>query len=239
MGRVRRSRLPAMLWVAFVAVVAAVGLVLLRACGLLVPALGWNFCPSLPLALSAEAEHGANLSKQVRKLELELARKSLACASIQSPSLPSLELPTHPGASRPQQTAQLKPPPSPVLKMPEKPTENYSFLKGCWRTDPFRHSPRRPAPGVSTYCFDDKGNGQLEFHRPSEPGYSCRAPAQARFSGQEMIIRDSDTTCTNGGRWWADNLVCRRSEGGIAQCSGTSHDDIGPTSWTVLLNRVQ
>jgi len=248
--RSRSRPLSYALWMAFVAIVIVSGVVLLRACGLLmpiataIPLLGWNFCPSPPPALSAETERGAELAKVARQLELELAQKRLECASI-PPSPPSpLQLPTEAGPLRPQQTAALKPPPppkpeppSPVLKMPDKPTEDYSFLKGCWRTDPFRHSPLVP-PGISTYCFDDKGNGQLEFHRPGQSGYSCRAPARARYEGQQLRIRDSDTRCSNGGEWYADTLNCRRGEGDVAQCSGSANSPDGRQAWTVRLNRV-
>jgi hypothetical protein len=251
-ARVRRSWLSYVLWAAFAAIVIVAGVLLLRACGLLaplagiVPGLGWNFCVSKPTALAAETARGENLNKVVHQLELDLARKNLACASLPPPPSPPLELPTEPGPARPQQTTELKPPPpppppkpepSPVLKIPEKPTDDYSFLKGCWRTDSFKHTPALQ-PGVSTYCFDDKGNGQLEFRRPSSPGYVCRAPAQARYEGQQLRIHDSDTRCTDGGQWYADVLDCRRGEGDIAQCSGKSNTPMGPHSWTVRLNRV-
>lgn len=104
----------AVLWGAFVAITVAGGIALLRACGLLLPSLGWNFCPMTPAALSAEAARGTTLSMEVRQLELELALKDLACASIPPPP-PPFELPTHAGKARPQQTAQLKPPPPPPM----------------------------------------------------------------------------------------------------------------------------
>ena len=252
-GRDRGRRLSYVLWAAFVASVAASGFMLLPACGLLtplaaaLPVLGWNFCPAEPSGLSAETERGAALTKLVRQLELELAQKNLECASIPPPPPSPLQLPTEAGPLRPQQTAALKPPPppppkpeppSPMLKMPDKPTDDLSFLKGCWRTDPFQHSPTH-APGVSRYCFDDKGNGQLEFRRPTNPGYVCRAPARARYEGQQLRIRDSDTKCTDGSQWFADSLECRRGAGNIAQCSGTANNGRGGTdSWTSRLNRV-
>ncbi len=250
-------RLSYALWAAFVASVAVSGVMLLPACGLLVPLAtaipllgGWNFCPAAPLALSAETERGATLAKLARQLELELAQKSLECASIPPPPPLPLQLPTEAGPARPQQTAALKPPPppppppkpeppSPVLKLPDKPTEDYSFLKGCWRTDPFRHSPTHD-PGISSYCFDEKGNGQLEFRRPGHPGYVCRAPAQARYEGQQLRIRDADTKCTDGSQWFADNLECRRGADNVAQCSGkASNGRGGIDTWTSRLNRVR
>ncbi len=228
-----------MLWAAFAAVVVVVGVVLLRACGLLtplsgvLPGVGWNFCRAAPSALSAEVSRGEDLTKLALRLELELARKNLECASLPLP-------PVEPAPPKPQQSTEARPPPptpDPVLKIPDKPAEDYAFLKGCWRTDPFKHTPSHQA-GVSTYCFDDKGNGQLEFQRPGQPGYSCRTTAQARFEGQQLRIRDTDATCSDGGQWYADVLNCQRAEGDIAQCSGSANTPAGPHTWTVRMNRV-
>ncbi len=129
-GRAGGSPVAVALWAGFVAVVAAAGVVLLPACGMsmsvavALPAFGWDFCPAMPPALSAETERAATLSRLARQLELELARKNLACASIPPPVPPPLELPTQPGPARPQQTAALKPPPP-----PPKPSELEERLK--------------------------------------------------------------------------------------------------------------
>ena len=243
------------LWVALLGVVGAAYAMLLPACGLL-PAS--NFCPQPSGGLSGEAERGATLARVANQLELELIRRKLACASIPPPEAPPLELPTESGPPRPQQMATLKPPPppppppppkpvekpkppepSPVLKMPDKPTQDMSFLKGCWQTDPFKHQPSQTDLGVSTYCFDEKGNGRLEFKRQGREGYACRPSARAHFTGTDLVIDDSDTSCTNGGPWWADHLVCRRAGDGVAQCSGRSQENGKPTSWTVRLHRVR
>jgi hypothetical protein len=147
-----------MLWLAFLGIVAVSAVVLLRACGVaaaLFPA-GWNFCPSVPASLSAEAERGTQLGKQVAALQRELADKALACASILPPTPPPLELPTERGPLRPQQTAMLKtppPPPPPPKQEPPKQeaakpppkqdpkpldserwnNKDLSLLKGCWK----------------------------------------------------------------------------------------------------------
>ncbi len=113
-----RTSLLAVLWAAFGVIFTAGAVVLLRACGLPLPALGWDFCPTPPLALSAEAERGASLRKLLGQLELQLAHKGLACASIPPPEPPPLELPTQTGPVRPQQTALLKPPPPPPPPKP-------------------------------------------------------------------------------------------------------------------------
>lgn len=240
------------LWIALVGVVGAAYAMLLPACGLRPSS---NFCPQPPGGLSGEAERGAALARVANQLELELTRRKLACASIPPPEAPPLELPTESGPPRPQQMAALKPPPppppppppkpvekpkppepSPVLKMPDKPTQDMSFLKGCWQTDPFKHDPSRAYTGVSTYCFDERGNGRLEYKSPVN---TCRPSARARFSGTELMIDDSDTICVNGGPWTADHLVCRRAGDGVAHCSGRSSSNGTPTAWTVRLHRVR
>ena len=147
-----RTGLSVVLWAMFAAVVVAGAGVLLRACGILMPlavaapGLAWDFCPSAPASLSAEAERGEALRKLVRQLERDLADKALACASIPPPPPPPLDLPTRAGTPRPQQTALLKPPPPPPP--PPKPPEpakpppalpadrwaqkDLSLLQGCW-----------------------------------------------------------------------------------------------------------
>ena len=54
------------------------------------------------------------------------------------------------------------------------PTNDYTFLQGCWRTDTFKHGPQI-RPGYAQYCFDARGNGSMEFH--FDNGVVCRAPA--------------------------------------------------------------
>ncbi|HTR85470.1 MAG TPA: hypothetical protein VMI56_13400 [Reyranella sp.] len=238
------------LWLAFALLVAASMVVLLRACGLLLGHVAWSFCPAPAFALAPEVRETEVLRARVTTLEVEIARQQLACASVPKAPPAPLSLPTEAGPPRPQQTAALKPPPPPpppppkreppssVLKMPDKPTNDLSFLKGCWRTDSFKHDPAQFGEGVSTYCFDENGRGQLDFNRPARPGYACRPPAQARFTGSDLRIDDADTTCTDGSSWWADHLTCRRGSDGVALCSGTSNMAGRTHTWTVQLHRL-
>lgn len=117
------------------------------------------------------------------------------------------------------------------------PSNNYAFMSGCWRTDPFRHELTQMQPGVSSYCFDAGGNGQLEWRRGRT---ACRTRAQARFEGAVLRLRDADTTCNDGSRWYADQLVCRRGADDVALCSGSSRDAYGRlVSWTVNLHKLR
>ncbi len=237
-----------MLWVAFVATVALSGIVLLRACGLSMTAFGWNFCPSIPLALSTDSERGMALARQARQLELDLAQRNLECASIPPPPTPPLELPTHAGKPRPQQTALLKPPPPPPP--PPKPAEppkpppslpadrwaqkDISVLRGCWALG-------QPTPWV-TYasngqpqehctatagrlCFDDRGGGQHQSSIicPTSGSYRCQAPVSAQFGNDGTVhAQQPRGACTNGSGWVENTLRCRRIDDERATCLKTS-----------------
>jgi hypothetical protein len=127
-----------------------------------------------------------------------------------------------------------EPPPRPPddrMRMPTAPTNDYSFLKGCWRTDFFKHSPEQVG-GTTTYCFDADGKGTMTFR--NRDGRVCRSPARAQFSGNSLRIVDADTRCSDGGSWWADHLDCRSDQGNVARCSGRSQDH----RWSVNLHRI-
>ncbi len=125
------------------------------------------------------------------------------------------------------------PPPKPPddrMRMPTSPTNDYTFLKGCWRTDTFKHGPRIP-PGYATYCFDANGRGSMEFR--FNDGTICRAPATARFAGGTLRVVDADSTCSPRGTWAQDRLDCTPGADGVAYCRGENHSE----RWTVNLHR--
>jgi hypothetical protein len=119
--------------------------------------------------------------------------------------------------------------------MPTAPTNDFSFMQGCWRTDPFKHETIQRTTGVSSYCFDANGNGSLEWRRG---GTACRTRARATFNGPSLALRDQDTTCNDGSHWYADQLVCQRGADNVADCYGRSNGAFGPTSWIVNLHKV-
>ncbi|MCW5747447.1 MAG: hypothetical protein KIT36_14760 [Alphaproteobacteria bacterium] len=126
-----------------------------------------------------------------------------------------------------------EPPPKPPddrMRMPTTPSNDYSFLKGCWRTDTFKHGPRIP-PGYATYCFDTNGRGSMEFR--FSDGTTCRAPATARFSGGTLRVVDADSTCSPAGQWAQDRLDCTAGADGVAYCHGRNRTE----RWTVNLHR--
>ena len=213
-----RTSLSVVLWAAFGVIVAAGAAVLLRACGLPMAALGWDFCPTPPTALSAEAERGASLRKLMGQLELELAGKVLACASIPPPKPPPLELPTRAGPIRPQQTALLKPPPPPKVPLTPPPGQlpcNAATNSGGEGVTRNRHF-LGDTPGTVTVSYDmytqpddlravyqdsilattggaRSGTGTLSFQwRPVPPDYSV-----------EVIV-----TGPEAGTTWTYTVAC-------------------------------
>lgn len=118
--------------------------------------------------------------------------------------------------------------------------QSVSFAIGCWRTDPFQHS-AEAKPGVSQYCFDKDGKGNLVFFR-KEQGETCGAYATIRREANGIIrIDDSDSRCTVGGRdggpWYADHLTCRAAAGGVVVCEGQSQIGQRLDRWQVRLHR--
>ncbi|MFI5001820.1 MAG: hypothetical protein ACHQK9_18210 [Reyranellales bacterium] len=231
------------LWAAFALLVVASSAILLRACGLLTPftstirAWGWNFCPATPPTFSAETERAEMLAKLVRQLELELAEKNLACASILPAQPPPLELPTQPNPTRPQQTAELKPPPAPPKPPPPLPADRWdkkdlSLLKGCWqlghetRTNMAKGNGRVEMCTVQagTICFGDDGRGEREQNAScqSTGAYSCKAPITATFrDGGTLNTTQPQVTCAPSSITWnakPNYLSCRRVSDTLALC---------------------
>jgi hypothetical protein len=116
------------------------------------------------------------------------------------------------------------------MRMPTKPTNDYSFLKGCWKTDTFKHGPRIPA-GHATYCFDASGRGSMVFR--FNDGTTCRAPATARYNGGTLRVVDADAQCSPQGSWAQDRLDCTAGADGVAYCRGENRTE----RWTVNLHR--
>ncbi len=196
--------------------------------------------PMLKASLASEASRAKALQVELSLAEAELKRRIADCKPPDAPKPPQVAA-APPPPPPPKPVAPTPPPvstPRPGddrLRLPS-PTGNMSFLEGCWRTDPFRHERNQPQAGVSTYCFDASGNGQLEWRRGRT---ACRTRAQARFEGAVLRLRDADTNCNDGSRWYADQLVCQRGADDVAQCSGSSRGAFGPTAWTVNMHKLK
>jgi hypothetical protein len=196
--------------------------------------------PVIKASLSTEQARAKALRLELAAIEGELKKRVSGC---KPPEPPKQEPP------KPPQTAKAVPPPAAKpappqpqypsdgkMRMPTAPTRDFSFMAGCWRTDPFKHEPMQMQMGVSRYCFDASGYGSLEWRRGRT---ACRTSAHAVFNGPNLALRDQDTTCNDGSHWYADQLVCRRGADNVADCEGYSRGAFGPTSWLVNLHRIR
>ena len=202
--------------------------------------------PALKASFSTEQSRERVLKVELALAEAELKRRIADCKPPEPPKPPQVAVAPPPPAPAPAppKVAPPKPAPAPTprnpaddrLRLPNAPTNDYSFMQGCWRTDPFRHEALQMQPGVSSYCFDASGAGQLEWRRGRT---ACRTRAQARFEGAVLRLRDADSTCNDGSRWFADQLVCQRGADNVAICSGQSRNAYGaPVRWSVNLHKL-
>jgi len=209
------------------------------------PAAAPDPLPAIKASLNSEDARGKALQVELAAIEAELRRRIGDCKPVEPPKPPPQVAiappPPSPPVHKPEPAPAppLPPPPQPrndgKLRLPSAPTNDYSFMQGCWRTDPFRHETVQSQPGISSYCFDSSGYGQLEWRRGRT---ACRTRAQARFEGSTLRLRDADTTCNDGSHWYADQLVCQRGADNVAQCGGTSRGAFGPASWSVNLHKL-
>jgi hypothetical protein len=199
--------------------------------------------PALKAAFSNEESRGRALKTELALIEAELRKRIADCKPPEAPKPPPQVALAPPPVQPPKPAPAPAPAPGPKpsrpnddrLRLPSVPSNDYSFMAGCWRTDPFRHETIQPQPGISSYCFDSTGNGQLEWRKGRT---ACRTRAYSRYEGAVLKLRDGDTTCNDGSHWYADQLVCRRGADDVAQCSGTSRGAFGPVSWTVNLHKL-
>jgi hypothetical protein len=204
------------------------------------PAAAPNPLPTMKASLTYEVSRAKALQIELAAIESELKKRITDCKPPEPPPAPPAPKPPQVATAPPTPAAPRPEPPRPPandgrLRLPTAPTGDYSFMQGCWRTDPFRHETMQSQPGISSYCFDSSGYGQLEWRRGRT---ACRTRAQARFEGSTLRLRDADTTCNDGSHWYADQLVCQRGADNVAQCSGNSRGAFGPTSWQVNLHKI-
>jgi len=204
--------------------------------------------PAIKASLSTEEARAKALQLELATIQGELKKRVADCRPPEPPKEPpkppqiaNAVPPPQPKAAPVPAPPPPPPPPQPQqprdgrMRIPTTPTHDFSFMAGCWRTDPFKHERVQMQPGVSSYCFDANGNGSLEWRRGRT---ACRTRARAVFNGPNLALRDNDTTCSDGSHWYADQLVCQRGADNVADCYGRSQGAFGPTSWIVNLHRV-
>jgi hypothetical protein len=202
-----------------------------------------NPLPAMKASLSTEEARTKALQLELATIQGELKKRVADCRPPEPPKPPQIAnaVPPPPPKATPAPAPAPPPPAQPQrpadgrMRIPTTPTNDFSFMAGCWRTDPFKHERVQMQTGVSSYCFDASGNGSLEWRRGRT---ACRTRARAAFNGPNLALRDQDTTCNDGSHWYADQLVCQRGNDNVADCFGRSQGAFGPTSWIVNLHRV-
>ena len=156
--------------------------------------------PALKAAFSTEQSRERILKVELSLVEAELKKRIADCKPPEQPKPPP-QVAVAPPPPKPAPAPAPAPTPAPRQTRPNDdrlrlpaPTNDYSFMSGCWRTDPFRHEPMQGQPGVSSYCFDANGNGQLEWRRGRT---ACRTRARrasmARRCASATAIRRATT----------------------------------------------
>ena len=206
-------RLNIALWLVLVVLLAACGVVTLRACDLkLLPLFSGRYCaaPASDDALTAERDRARDLEERVREAELRIAEKPV-CAP-----------PAPPPAPKPE--AKIEPPPEQQLKIPHKIAE----LKGCWESlrgdlDIISDDEeQRPIGKVrKCYCFGARGGGELKMSYSD--GARCRAPISAELDGDLLKIHQPRFDCAWRGQQRGlvpGEIVCHgaNGEGEAASC---------------------
>ena len=122
------------------------------------------------------------------------------------------------------------------LELPATPDSNLTFLRGCWRTDVFKHGEQ---VGLSTWCFDAKGEGKILYTRINQPDFFCHGPAAARYAATELHLQSQALACSDGSSIALGELDCRRNGGEGVRCSGGVPTATLSERWTVGLYRVR
>ncbi len=244
------------LWAAFVALLLAIGIMLLRACALGLPAslTGWflNYCSAtadsgLLAAIAAEQTKQSILQAEYDELIRQAELKKQACIVPKRPAPPAPPPPPPPPAPPPPPpphppvlpSPPPAPPPAPPsppdqrLQIPEQPSkDDKRFLEGCWAAHP---GLTEYHDGVSTgltlsvmFCFDKNGSGYQQI-RYDKDGAVCRANARARWQNDSIVIDFDSAACNLGhSSFKAGTVVCRRDANGDAVCDETSVGETKP-----------
>lgn len=224
---IRNGWLVPTLWAVLGVLCIAIGLELLRGCGIgwpYVSSASWiNFCPNPSNPNTSELAdleaQNAQLQSQLDQLLGNVAGRRDQC-SISS-GLPKAPAPvpevTPPAPTPPPPPAE---PPKVDIDIPKGCTgrDCLAALKGCWGPDGSQYFPNYKdksvwEPDVDTYCFkDDSGAGRFSLRTPS--GVKCIGPVTATVPkpGELRIEQDQIAQCTNQRSLQGESYECQRDE---------------------------
>lgn len=210
-----------LLWGIFTALLVTIGIMLLRACaiGLPAPLTGWflNSCAApdagLYAELNKERARQATLQAQYEQLIREAALRRQAC-------LPPAQTPpvSRPGNTRPLDPIVSPPPSGPPMRIER------DAIKGCFRADTGIANAQTHAPVVIVYCFDADGVGR---QISKEKGRNCLGSIGWKMVGGQLLISEAASKCTSGPGYRAGEITCRKDKNDEALCTETYPDGTG------------
>lgn len=196
-----------------VIVVGTSAALLLSACALRLPGMGWmpSFCPT-PQAMAGTARQSSlsddnrSLMRQIAALQRGLAEKE--CTIVPSP-VPVAEPPAYtldPEAFRRRDTA---------------------ILDGCWELDSEYRTVNEQTRAVTHYsdwtiCFEPGGAGRESMiGRQGSTTITCEGPVTRAFDadGALLIAEPANLPCSNGIQIFRREITCKLDASGRADCS--------------------
>jgi hypothetical protein len=220
-----RSYLPVALWAIFVVLLVAIGLTLLRACGLgftgALTSAFLNYCPiAADPRIEQERARQAPLQAEYDDLIRQSELKRQACMLEKPPP------------KQPDVTPIKKPDPTPVtpiidpkaLVIPQKKADrpdDFDFLKGCWHSD---HGIKEIIDDKETgqmititYCFGEGGSGTRTIKYDSQ-AKTCRGAVRAQRQGDTLVLDIDRANCDDTAFYVPSRGICRQGEAGAALC---------------------
>jgi hypothetical protein len=204
-----RSLPPVVLWLPFLLLLAIGAVVLLRACGLQLPAYGpWHMIGLDYCEIRKSYSQADDLRSQIQQLETQLARSKLQCAKQAA------------AATLPAERWDRK---------------DLTLLEGCWTLGRDTestytsglHSEKCVVP-AGKICFGQDGTGKREQTNvcPSAGTLLCRANITARFQPDGSLKTEQpNTQCENSQTvWTSKSLTCRRQGDTLALCFDGQRD---------------
>lgn len=115
-------------------------------------------------------------------------------------------------------------PPKPLDIPPEAATKgDVGFMDGQWRSGQGLVDQADGKPLDQYYQFDKTGKGEVVVKRAD--GTECRAPAQAKFSGKNLVVEEqADVRCADGRTYGKSTTTCTRDAKGNTVCRGKNPD---------------
>lgn len=220
---------PLVMAVILVGVIGIAALILLEACGALLPFSRWGLsgCQVAAAGVNTELEKALGqqvlLENRVSELETRLARMS--CRPEPPPPAPPPPEPEPPGGLDAEQWQE----------------QDIRLLEGCWALDSFYQITEVTTGATSTVsdwdmCFDSAGNGNQTIR--FDNGTTCTEETTAQFNaaGKLEIHDKGDVHCSDRSYIFRRVSTCDLEPDGTAACK-TVQPERGPATSDVRIRR--